>query len=511
MIHFARYSRETFSRGSNLCANPTFNYSLVSNVPIPSAASRRQAHLVGLAQEWLCRRSVCLSKADCNDHVAQEKAELSAFFAAIAASDMKERERTLVRHGAEMDSKVDEAVEEQKKQHQLVDLDNCCSSSLLHDWSVDRFSKTVFTYNERKRTMLHYSHPCNHGKQVTTLTNLEAQKHGKPSLGAHSSSCIPCSAESARKPIVNALMSELLQKHAALRSTKPSDQVATAIEQSTAQRELDRAVAAQEAELERKKQIAQAQKANQTVFSNMIDRAQRTLALESDGSGSDEGSSDEGSSDEESSELCGAAPSSPSALKQAGEHTFSQSDEDSSESATFSDEPKRFTRARTYAQVVAQGCHKLPSIREGVQVEKEESTVEKESPQASVGAFEEDLKEQQQVASSNQTDEPADETVKDADETGKQTDAVVADGDANKEPLPFGLCESSFEAMVPIMESTDSFDDFEDQKCEYIMQWADSAKTRIFIFQHEEQAESTYFGLMSTMKSVYRLLASVEL
>lgn len=524
MLSFTRHSQSQFEGATTvpaaaLRARPALSFQVKSDRPIPSGAKRYESHLTSLAIEYLCRWSVAMPS---DLRFGDIDAEESAFYAAIGEADLEQRARLLANSQPAAPGNAEDAsaLLEQMRAHCMVAPHNCCQSPLLHDWSRDLSSKKVFDVSQRARVVVHYAHPCGKcGRQVKPLTSEEAGRRGEKPVEQRETLGSDIDTASARSPIVNALMSELMEKHRSLRNKQPSSAVASKIERTCAERDQQRERLAAQEHLERQKQVAQAQREYKSACDKMIAKA--TLAVDhSSGAQRDSGNgSGSDSTSCGSSGVCGQVASSSDVSTTEGS-IASTSDDFSSSSATFSDEKP--LQPRSYADVVRSAAtgpvHTQPSVNESALESSGTDSSESESLESDCvppPPPPPELPSESSVQEENVAGEIAESA-----EPGQDAEEAQSNEEVDQKPSKgFAIRQTSFEAMVPICESDDTLATFDKMECEYVLQWAQRAtgasnsapRTKIHLFRRQNVLETAYFGLSSTKKSVYHLIVSIEI
>lgn len=496
MLSFTRHTDATFEGSETVPADalrsrPTLSFQVKSDRPIPSTAKRRESHLTSLAVDYLCRWATVVPA---NQPFGDRETEETAFYAAIAEADLDQRAGMLLDDAAEATDTPD-ALAEQVAAHTMLNSPACCQSRSLHDWSCDLVSKKVFEVNQRPHIVVHYAHPCNkHGREIKALTSEEAERRGeKPReqrifLSDDSDGCL-----SQRSPVVNALMCELMEKHSTLRQKKSSQEVAQTIEQTCVERERERERVAEKERCARRKEVAKAQRKYIDACNTVLAKA--TLAMQK-GSATD-------------------APTESATKLAASEYSDDDlSSSEGSESATFSDEEPLPVLPRTYADVARSA---LDQVRQEDTEQSESSCDSTLSSEEGEDSCEDSTENSSSESIADDENETGDRDVPVAESEPKQSDA---DGeDASKQPKPLGMRQTSFEAMIPVCESSDTLATFDKMQCNFVLQWAASAaanapktapRKKIHLFRREDAVEA-YFGIWSRKKTVYHLIASIEM
>lgn len=456
-------------------SRPSLSYQIKPQTPFPTLPLARERYLTSLATDYLCRWLVLQKDG-------REDTEENAFYGAIAQTELALRRCMILNSTGRIDGRahLNTGEEKEKKEndgdkkeadaeYEVVECGgNKCETEWLHDWSLDTSRKNYIEVQQRPRIVVHFCHPCSKfGRQLVLLET----KNGLASFAVPRR---PAAESEGNETFTKnpALFSELLQKHKSLREQSSPDFVLEKIEQQ-------RADQIKEARKKERQRIATQQnkekkaiEGNIRACNNMIHRAQAMRYYE---------------------------------IEEAQEEA---EDDDDSGSATFSDEefpplPRLRGSAVAYKTTTVPVAAKSFSdaVKGGPSEEsdgEDEEEDEEENAESKTKVLEGERKETESAVADEESAVAQKKTESEAEKV------------APVEKKKRATRQSGVEAMIPVCECTDNLEFFDHLDCRFILQWS-SNKQQIHILRREVVKESAYFGFSSVSKSIYHLVASIEM
>ena len=505
MLSFSRRAQCSISTSSSACSShdvlDSGRYTLSLQVPaqvvIPENAERRRRYLTALAIDYLCRWRTSMPSQEPFDN---EDAESTAFYAAIADLETMQRAHLFnVYKPAAGNSVVAATTPDGIESYDLCAPVTACTSTLLHDWSHDTVQKQYFAIKDRPHVLVHFSHPCNYGRHLLPLNET-------PAATAEKATTVIDADESNKKrqrqsPLHDAMLNELV---GAVRQRSNPSTVAEQVEQQRQQR-----IEKEQQQKERhEQQTASCAGETAAVCATIIDRVRKDeqRRLGSSTSSSSEKEDDDDTFDDDDAE---AKADDASATWDDEEENGSDNDTSSDTFSSSSDDDATKNREKPSWADVVRAVHQSPIVPPTTTAD-----VQKETPPDTAGQDEKTKEEPLPPVEK----EPVLPQVAEAQTVAETALPEQIEEKQDQQPKrPRAMRQTAVEMMVPICEPEDTLQLFDQLECRYILLWArerdassSNQRRRLHLLRREDVVERSYFGIYSTKRSRYHLIATIE-
>lgn len=401
----------------------------------------------------------------------------------------------------------------------------CWCGTMLHDWSLDAIRCDALQIKNRQHVLCKYTHPCNDGNvkvrvaDEKSVDGVVASRDTKLSPARSSAFTAPASVPRTGGQLY---MSELRKKISA-RVGQDGEQIVGKVEQRITEKrnEHERHLEAE------KKRANDLKQQNAHVCTSMIEKTRaldrvrdcrmqkRTQEekLEYEESDAEDDEEEEEDSDEQATE----DDSSTTFSDEDDEDDEEEEDDDEDED---DDEEKQVVVSRTICSTTPSlsqplGSASLKIVNTTVTAVSTSLSLPSASSSTTTSlpavAFVEkqDSSKKEQTTTDVTTTQRADATKKEDSPVNKE-DSTAQNEKKTEIKKEIVMRHCNVEVMIPVCESTDSFQFFEQLECPYVLQWANDERRRLHVYRRFYVSTRSYL-LYSTRETHFQLVTTIEL